>query len=56
MLICILLCAVCAGGGFGLGRIKNASKLKKIDDVIGNIGRYATAETRMLAATIRDHL
>jgi len=42
--------------GFGLGRIKNALKLQRIRDLVGEAGHYTTAEARDLVGALKVHL
>jgi hypothetical protein len=48
--------AICFGIGLGIGRIKNAAKLKAISDIVIRYAGAASAEARTLATDIRAHL
>ena len=56
MFIEILVGAALFGGGFGLGRVKNAAKLKAVSTVIANAEAKATTEVKALIAEVKSHL
>lgn len=47
---------VCLAIGFGLGRIKNVNKLKKIGAVISAVEAKGSADVKTLVADVRKHL
>ena len=49
-------CVICAVAGFGAGRIKNAAKLERIADVIGEGEHFVSSEARDLVARLKGHL
>jgi hypothetical protein len=56
MLTTIVVGAVCLLAGFGVGRIKNASKLAAIKAELDSVGQSLSAETYKVIAAIRAKL
>jgi UPF0716 family protein affecting phage T7 exclusion len=56
MISTILLCLLCAAGGFGLGRVKNVTTLAKIKAEVEAVGMTASADALKLVTTIKSYL
>ena len=56
MILALAALAVSAGLGFGLGRVKNASKLKAVSAEIAKVEASAVAEVKNLVAAIKSKL
>lgn len=56
MVICVVACAAFLAAGFGLGRVKNAAKLKAVDTTVAKYEASATAEVKTLVAEIKAKL
>lgn len=55
-MITLVAVLVSLGAGFGLGRIKNAGKLKAISTEINKLALTASADAHNLAADVKKHL
>lgn len=56
MILALAALAVSFGAGFGLGRVKNASKLKAVSAEIAKVEASASAEVSKLIAAIKAKL
>ena len=56
MLGCAIACALFAAAGFGLGRVKNAAKLKAAHDLLTKEELKASAAAKALIARVRAAL
>jgi len=56
MLHLILTALIFGGAGFGLGRVKNANKLKAVSSALTSAETNATAEVAKLVTDIRSKL
>ena len=56
MILALVALAVSFGAGFGLGRVKNASKLKAVSAEIAKVEGSVVAEVKSLVAAIKAKL
>jgi hypothetical protein len=56
MLTLVVACALCLGIGFGVGRIKNSSKLAAINAELVTVQNDIAIDGKLLYAKIKAHL